>query len=546
MTSSGEYKSVVSAATAAAHRTALWEPWQEQGKKMKEAESNRHVARFYKDNQFVSLHPGELDPIPAAPRMLRHVQAILIFMAVFFSVLALSLVDYQHSVGVAEKQEATQRFRDCVESSSTWQEEIQMLKYQMDNVSSQVQLLGDHLEDASADIQQAKGMLKDSGSLALETQALRGSLELASADIHNLRGDLEKVNAMTSQTQGLLKSSTEHTSAELHILGKGLEEAQTEIQALRGSLQSSYNLSSQTQSFLQRSVNNTSAEIQAMRDHLERADDGMNSLKKDLETVIAQTQKANGHLEQTDAQIQVLKAELKSTSSLNSRIEAVSGQLKDTSRELQTLRGDLRDVTVLKSNIQTLQSNLQKAQAEMQSLKTNLEATKALTAKIQKEQSRLGTLQQAVASQEQVQRNQNQLLQLILQGWKAFRGSLYYVSLEEKSWHEAEKFCVSHGAHLASVTSQEERVFLVKFTSNAYHWIGLTDQGMDGNWRWVDGTPFNHGQSNRFWERNQPDNWRHVNGEVEECVHMKQQWNDMLCGATYPWVCEKSIGQTVA
>lgn len=52
----------------------------------------------------------------------------------------------------------------------------------------------------------------------------------------------------------------------------------------------------------------------------------------------------------------------------------------------------------------------------------------------------------------------DQILQLILQGWTAFHGSLYYFSHEKKSWHQAENFCVSQGAHLASVTSQEEKV----------------------------------------------------------------------------------------
>ncbi|CAH7488193.1 C-type lectin domain family 4 member F [Phodopus roborovskii] len=537
---------------------------------MKEAELNRDMARFCKDNQCVSLQPRGLDTISAAPRMLRHVQAILTLMAVFFSLLALFLVALQpwrheqdedkpsplgknstklepynhpYSGSVAEKQKAIWRFGGYVENSNNLHKDIEMLKYQMDNVSSQVQLLGDHLKDASADIQQTKEVLKDTDSLALETQALRNSLELASDDIHSLRGDLEKANAMTSHTQDLLKSSAENTSAELHMLGKDLEETQTEIQALRGSLQSSNDLSSQTQRFLQHSMDSTTAEIRAMKDHLERAGDEMSSLKKDLETVTAQTQKTNGHLEQTDAQIQVLKAELKSTSSLISHIEAVSGQLKDASRELQTLRGDLGDVAALKSKIQMLQSNLHKAKVEVQSLKTDLEAIKTLTAKIQEEQSRLGALQQTVASQGQVQKTQNVLLQLILQGWKVFSGSLYYFSHEEKSWHEAEKFCVSQGAHLASVTSQDEQAFLVKSTSTVYHWIGLTDWGTEGNWRWVDGTPFNPALSNGFWGKNQPDNWRHSSGEVEDCVHMQQQWNDMICGAAYPWVCKKSMGQ---
>lgn len=45
-----------------------------------------------------------------------------------------------------------------------------------------------------------------------------------------------------------------------------------------------------------------------------------------------------------------------------------------------------------------------------------------------------------------------------MQDWKYFNGKFYYFSRDKKSWHEAENFCVSQGAHLASVTSQEEQV----------------------------------------------------------------------------------------
>lgn len=45
-----------------------------------------------------------------------------------------------------------------------------------------------------------------------------------------------------------------------------------------------------------------------------------------------------------------------------------------------------------------------------------------------------------------------------MQDWKYFNGNLYYFSRIKKSWHEAEMFCMSQGAHLASVTSQEEQV----------------------------------------------------------------------------------------
>uniref|UniRef100_A0A8C9BHI5 C-type lectin domain-containing protein n=1 Tax=Phocoena sinus TaxID=42100 RepID=A0A8C9BHI5_PHOSS len=47
----------------------------------------------------------------------------------------------------------------------------------------------------------------------------------------------------------------------------------------------------------------------------------------------------------------------------------------------------------------------------------------------------------------------------------------------------------------------------------------------------------------RFWDKSQPDNWRHENGQTEDCVHMRRKWNDMYCTALYQWVCEKPVGQ---
>ncbi|KAJ8781314.1 hypothetical protein J1605_011298 [Eschrichtius robustus] len=138
---------------------------------------------------------------------------------------------------------------------------------------------------------------------------------------------------------------------------------------------------------------------------------------------------------------------------------------------------------------------------------------------------------------------EDQLLQLILQGWKSYSGSLYYFSHAKKTWQEAEQFCVSQGAHLASVTSEEEQAFLIQFTSASYHWIGLTDSGLQGFWRWTDGTPFNSARSSAFWDKNQPDNWRHGNGLTEDCVHMQRKWNDMYCTALYHWVCKKPVGR---
>uniref|UniRef100_G3U0J7 C-type lectin domain family 4 member F n=1 Tax=Loxodonta africana TaxID=9785 RepID=G3U0J7_LOXAF len=542
---------------------------------MKEGEMNGDKAYFCTDNQCVSLHPRGMDSDavgPAAPKMPRLAQAALVFLAVIivsflvaFIVVELPYLQRSnkdepkesmlgaglnlsisstpgpyHSARVADVQEATQMLKGYVENFSTWGVEIQMLKCSMVNVSSQIQMLSSHLENASVDIQMVKGELKDANSLIIQIQILRSSLQGASDEIQRLNRDLEKANVLNSQTQSFLKSSSESTSIELHILRSSLERANDEIQKLKGGLQNANAANSQTQTFVRGSLEKSSAEIQLLKRHLERAGDEMHSLKTDLEKAMAQSQMINNCLEQTNAQVQVLKAEVKVTNALNSQIQVLNGHLENASSEIQTLKRGMRDTAALKAQTRTLGSSLQNASAEIQRLKGDLENnTKNLTAKIQGEQSRLEMLSTAFASQEQLQKTQNQLLQLILQGWVAYGRSLYYFSNDKKYWNEAEKFCVSQGAHLASVTSEEEQAFLTKSTSTSYHWIGLTDRGMEGSWRWADGTPFNAIQSRAFWDKNQPDNWLHHNGQTEDCVHIQQMWNDMYCDAAYHWVCKK-------
>uniref|UniRef100_F6U4F7 C-type lectin domain family 4 member F n=2 Tax=Equus TaxID=9789 RepID=F6U4F7_HORSE len=578
----------------------------EQHLRLKEEEMNGDKVYFHTDNQSVSLQPGGVDSMevaPTRPRMTRLIQATLACIAVtiVFSLVVLLVVDPHHYGRVAELQETFQMFKGHVENSSTCSVEVQMLMCRVDNVSSQIQMLGGHLENANADIQMVKDVLKEASSLSLQTQMFRSSLEGANAEIQKLKGAMEKANALNSQTQSFLKSSLESTTADLYMLNRDLENANTEIQVLKaglemantqarlansslknanaqililrgslesvndlraqnqvlrssleganadiqqlkGSLQNTNTLNSQTQTFIQGSLDNTSAEIQLLRGHLEKAGDEIHLLKGGLETVTVQTREANRCLEQTDAQIQVFKTELEKANALNSQIQVLNGGLKNASREIQTLKQGMKNAVALYSKTQTLENSLQKANAEIQRLKDNLPGARTLTNKIQEVQSHLNTLKAAFASLEP----QHQLLQKILQGWKIYSGSLYYFSDVKKSWQEAENFCVSQGAHLASVTSKEEQKFLTQTTSDSYYWIGLTDRGTEGSWRWVDGTRFNDARSKEFWDTNQPDNWRHSNGQVEDCVHTQQKWNDMICDALYPWICEKTIAQGVA
>ncbi|XP_075787214.1 C-type lectin domain family 10 member A-like [Pelodiscus sinensis] len=132
-------------------------------------------------------------------------------------------------------------------------------------------------------------------------------------------------------------------------------------------------------------------------------------------------------------------------------------------------------------------------------------------------------------------------------GWRCHGGNLYYFSQEEKSWDEAEQFCVSQGSHLTSVSSQKEQEFLSKEIQGKNHWIGLTDLGTEGRWRWVDGSEYRADASRGFWDSHQPDNWHQGIGGREDCVEIRTKkqamWNDANCSLPARWICKQARGQ---
>ncbi|XP_043838404.1 C-type lectin domain family 4 member F-like [Dromiciops gliroides] len=129
-------------------------------------------------------------------------------------------------------------------------------------------------------------------------------------------------------------------------------------------------------------------------------------------------------------------------------------------------------------------------------------------------------------------------------GWKLHDGNMYYFSDVKKSWEEAQQFCVSKDSNLTSVTSKEEQEFFSR-TIKSFYWIGLTDKGSEGIFHWVDGTPYNQPENERFWRTDQPDNWDQGRGLTEDCVHLVpgdlKLWNDANCDFAEKWICKISL-----
>ncbi|KFO77340.1 C-type lectin domain family 4 member A isoform X1 [Cuculus canorus] len=123
-------------------------------------------------------------------------------------------------------------------------------------------------------------------------------------------------------------------------------------------------------------------------------------------------------------------------------------------------------------------------------------------------------------------------------GWKRFKKSCYYMSVDMMNWAESEQNCTAMGSHLVVINTTAEQTFLTEELQQSprgrNYYIGLTAQAL-GQWQWVDQTPYN--ESAMFWRSGEPSNVA-----VEACVVIHtnpkiHNWNDIQCGNHYR-ICE--------
>ncbi|KAM4605884.1 uncharacterized protein O3C94_023193 [Discoglossus pictus] len=124
-------------------------------------------------------------------------------------------------------------------------------------------------------------------------------------------------------------------------------------------------------------------------------------------------------------------------------------------------------------------------------------------------------------------------------GWQLFAMSCYLLSLDYENWVESSIWCREQGGHLAVINSEQEQKFLQGLVTER-SWIGLTDRDIEGQWHWVDGTPYS--TNPKFWSSKQPDN-----SGNEDCVTLSSvsQWTDEKCRRSLKSICECSASQFI-
>lgn len=92
-----------------------------------------------------------------------------------------------------------------------------------------------------------------------------------------------------------------------------------------------------------------------------------------------------------------------------------------------------------------------------------------------------------------VAQNQNLL------GATLYQGHNYKVFREALDWKTAKSRCEAIGGHLVTISNEQENKFITALATktlgdinNSGIWLGATDERKEGEWEWIDGTPFNY------------------------------------------------------
>jgi len=115
--------------------------------------------------------------------------------------------------------------------------------------------------------------------------------------------------------------------------------------------------------------------------------------------------------------------------------------------------------------------------------------------------------------------------------WECFNDNCYLRGNDKVGFKVAEAYCKNIGAELTSINSQLENDFLQKFCFSTYCWIGFTDEAVEREWKWLDGSPVTF----TGWHPKKPSN---ANG-ADYAMRGRDWWHDVQEKTLVRPLCKK-------
>ncbi|CAL4207111.1 unnamed protein product, partial [Meganyctiphanes norvegica] len=107
-----------------------------------------------------------------------------------------------------------------------------------------------------------------------------------------------------------------------------------------------------------------------------------------------------------------------------------------------------------------------------------------------------------------------------------------YFSKESLSWNDAKTACHAKQARLAILKDQPDTVAKYAKANYSAFWLGGSDAANEGNWKWLDGQPFD----DQFpWSSGQPNSF----GGDQDCLLVHSAgFDDRNCPDKWGYICE--------
>ncbi|XP_077380451.1 uncharacterized protein LOC144020644 isoform X1 [Festucalex cinctus] len=381
-------------------------------------------------------------------------------------------------------------------------------------------------------------------------------LEVVGGEKDNLKSQLKTLQSEKRNLEG----SYEHLQQSYNYISKSTTQIKTNNNLLKAEAQQL----KESQSKLQASNAALNRELEELKTSKEQLQTNNNALaiakgllKAECETLGKRNEGLQGnydfvmkqrdHLQNKFNNITRSQEKLQmSYNSLIKDIEHLEDRYNSSSSERDNIASSHQNLTLEKETLQAIYTTLAKATDElMASYNSTVEDKKDLESRLknvtaERDQQRVQIINMSAEIDELrttvTKLNVTVKDKVCPSGWKKFENNCYFASTTKKTWYLSRSNCQGKGADLAIINSREEMFVNGLYSNNKEVWIGLTDEGVEGQWKWVDGTAM----TLQFWASGQPNSYN-GNQDCGEFWHRSSgdaEWNDEKCSSQRYWVCE--------